>query len=113
MNCLKKGVIFLGPRLGVGSSPVLMGASVVDDAPYEIEPIEAPFSMPQFSRPVFPDRRFDIRDFSAIEDGEVLNTVAIRKTVEAYAEAEGGKRGIESGRDRLRNGVSRDSVTIR
>ena len=46
----------------------LLVASLLDAAqvgpqamPYEIEPVEAPFEMPVFSRPEFPDRTVMVR----------------------------------------------------
>ncbi len=72
--------------------------SITDSAPDQIEPINAPFSMPQFKRPVFPDRVFDIREFGAVEGVEVLNTVSIQKAVEACSEAGGGKVLIPAGK---------------
>jgi polygalacturonase len=72
--------------------------SVTENAPHEIAPIEAPFPMPQFKRPQFPDRVFDIRDFGAVEGGKVKNTDAIKKAIAAANEAGGGKALIPSGK---------------
>ena len=72
-------------------------ASVVDLLPETIAPIKAPFEMPQFKRPSFPDRTFNIKDFGAIEGGKVKVTDAIRKTIEAAAKAGGGKVVIPEG----------------
>ena len=66
-------------------------ASVVDRAPASIAPIKAPFAMPQFRRPVFPDRSFDIRDYGAVEGGQVKNTRALRKAIKAVNKAGGGR----------------------
>ncbi len=55
-----------------------------------IEPINAPFVMPQLVRPSIPDREFDIRDFGAVEGGSVKNTQAIRQAISAAAKAGGG-----------------------
>jgi lysophospholipase L1-like esterase len=65
-------------------------SQAVPAAPAEIEPISAPFDMPQFERPVFPDRQFNITDFGAKEGGEVKNTDAIKAAIEACSEAGGG-----------------------
>ncbi|GMV90428.1 MAG: polygalacturonase [Candidatus Hydrogenedentota bacterium] len=62
----------------------------VEAAAHAIEPIVAPFDMPQLQRPVFPDRVFDIAVFGAVGDGETKNTGAIRAAIEACADAGGG-----------------------
>ena len=66
--------------------------------PQEIAPFGAPFSMPQLSRPVFPDWSFDIRDFGAVEGGRVKNTDAIRKAFEAANKVGGGTIIIPAGK---------------
>lgn len=53
--------------------------------------IEAPFPMLQLLRPVFPDKDFDIRSFGAVEGGQVKNTTAIWKAIEAAAKSGGGR----------------------
>ena len=58
--------------------------------PQDIAPVNAPFSMPQPSRPVFPDWSFDIRDFGAVEGGRVKNTSAIREAIQAAVKVGGG-----------------------
>ncbi|MCC6124089.1 MAG: glycoside hydrolase family 28 protein [Pirellulales bacterium] len=67
-------------------------------APAEIEKIEAPFEMPQLSRPSFPDRSFDIREFGAKGDGKTKNTEAIKKAIAACSAAGGGKVLIPAGK---------------
>jgi polygalacturonase len=57
----------------------------------EIEPITAPFDMPQLQRPVFPDRTFHIMDFGAIGDGETLNITAFADAINACSNSGGGK----------------------
>ncbi len=61
-----------------------------ENAPEEIAPIEAPFAMPQFSRPKFPDRTFCVTDFGARGDGATLNTEFIQAAVNACSDAGGG-----------------------
>jgi len=63
-----------------------------------LEPINAPFAMPQLVRPQFPDREYDIRDFGAVEGGEVKNTQAILQAITAAAKAGGGHVVIPRGR---------------
>lgn len=65
--------------------------SIVDQMPREIEPINAPFEMPQFERPTFPDSDFSIADFGAIEGGKTLNTEAIKQAIGAANQAGGGR----------------------
>lgn len=61
-----------------------------ENAPETIEPIQAPFEMPSFTRPQFPDRVFDIRDYGAKPDGETRNTDAINAAIAACSQAGGG-----------------------
>jgi len=72
-------------------------ASVADLLPENIAPIDAPFEMPRFKRPTFPDRMFNIKDFGAVEGGKIKVTEAIRKAIEAAAKAGGGKVVIPEG----------------
>ena len=55
-----------------------------------IQPIHAPFEMPQLTRPSIPDREFDIRDFGAQSGGVFDNTQSIRAAIEAVRLAGGG-----------------------
>ena len=71
----------------VCSASVIDTSSVISKAPVKIEPINAPFSMSQLERPVFPDKTFNIKDFGTVEGGSVKNTEAIKKTIEASAKA--------------------------
>lgn len=54
-----------------------------------IQPISAPFPMPQLERPRIPERAFDVRDFGAIEGGKDKITAAIAGAM-AKATSEGG-----------------------
>jgi polygalacturonase len=72
--------------------------SVLDKAPARIEPIKAPFNMPQLKRPVFPDKTYNIKDFGAMEGGMFKNTEAIRKTIEAASKNGGGKIIVPAGK---------------
>ncbi len=65
--------------------------SVVDQAPAAIAPIETPFGILSISRPAFPNRDFDIREYGAVEGGTVKNTESIRKAIEAAAATGGGR----------------------
>jgi len=74
------------------ASVVSDGRAQLANIPYEIAPLNAPFPMPELTRPVFPDRTFDIRDYGAVpagEDGEPA-TAAIQRTIEAASAAGGG-----------------------
>lgn len=67
-------------------------------APAEIEPIEAPFAMPQLRRPAFPDRTFDIVAYGATEGGKVKCTTAFAKAINACHKAGGGKVVVPAGK---------------
>ncbi len=56
--------------------------------PYEIEPIKAPFDMPQLQRPVFPNRTISITKTGAKQ--QKLSTVAIQKAIDQLAKKGGG-----------------------
>lgn len=73
-------------------------SSIVSIAPSEISPIVAPFEMPQLNRPVFPEKKYDIRDFGAREGGSEKNTAAIRKAIETAAGAGGGTVVVPAGK---------------
>jgi hypothetical protein len=55
-----------------------------------IAPIGAPFDMPQLTRPIIPERKFDIRDFGAKEGGVFKNTKSIQAAITKAAETGGG-----------------------
>jgi len=55
-----------------------------------------PFEMPV--APVFPDRVFDIRNYGAVEGGEVRNTAAIERAITACNAAGGGRVRIPDGK---------------
>jgi polygalacturonase len=63
-----------------------------------IEPIKAPFAMPQLERPVFPSRVVDIREQGAVEGGVVKNTDALAKAIKVCADAGGGRVLVPAGR---------------
>ncbi len=50
----------------------------------------APFQMPDIQEPEFPDRTFNITDYGAVGDGQMLNTQAMQHTIETCAKAGGG-----------------------
>jgi len=51
---------------------------------------DLPFELPDIPEPIFPERKYDIRDFGAVPDGITLNTEAFRQTVEeCYAQGGG------------------------
>ena len=75
-----------------------LDTSANDDISQNIEPIHAPFDMPDLQRPTFPDRSFDIRDFGAVADGKTKNTEAIRKAIQACSDAGGGRVLIPAGK---------------
>jgi len=56
-----------------------------------------PFDMPPLEAPAFPDRFFDVRDFSATADGLTANTKAFVRAIEACHGAGGGVVRIPAG----------------
>ncbi len=62
----------------------------------KILPVDAPFFMPQPSRPVIPGRRFDIQDFGAIPGRK--NTAAIQHAIDSAAHTGGGSVVIPPGK---------------
>lgn len=70
--------------------------------PYEEVAIQtvanAPFPVPDFARPSFPRRRFNVADFGAIGDGTTKNTDAFARTVAAAKRAGGGQIIVPPGR---------------
>ena len=73
------------------------------------------FQMPTIIKPVFPDRKMDIRDFKAVADGITMNTDAINNAITACSEAGGGTVLIPAGfwktaTIHLKNGVRLDTA---
>ncbi len=64
--------------------------------PAEIEPVNAPFDMPQLSRPVIPDRSLSIAKAGAKQG--VLSTKAIQKAIDKLARQGGGTVIVPEGR---------------
>jgi len=64
----------------------------------EIEPIRAPFDMPQLARPTFPDRVFNVVQYGAVGDGKTNSTAAFRKAIDACSAAGGGTVLVPPGR---------------
>lgn len=98
MNCcLILAMLFLTVAVWVQTSSGEQKARTVGlDEP--IEPINAPFPMPNLQRPVFPDRVVDIREHGAVADGKTKNTEAFAKAIEACAVAGGGRVLVPAGR---------------
>jgi hypothetical protein len=55
----------------------------------KIEPLNAPFEMPQLQRPVFPDTIFRIADFGANPAAHFNNASAINKAIVPEAGVQG------------------------
>ena len=63
-----------------------------------IAPINAPFSMSDLKRPVFPGRVVDIREHGAVADGKTRNTQAFARAIEFCSRAGGGRVLVPAGR---------------
>jgi polygalacturonase len=74
----------------VAAAPVAVGAPLAPAVLPPIQPLAAPFAMPDLQRPRFPDATFDIRSFGGVSDGATKNTEAFRKAIAAAAQAGGG-----------------------
>lgn len=86
-----------------------------------IAPLNAPFPMPELKRPTFPDRVVDIRDFGAVPGGEVKNTEAFARAIEAASEAGGGRVLVPAGtwltgpihlRSKIELHLAKDAVVV-
>ncbi len=64
----------------------------------EIEPIRAPFPMPELKRPEIPGTIFDIREYGAVNDGKTYNTKAFAAAIKDCVEAGGGRVLVPSGK---------------
>lgn len=53
--------------------------------------MKVPFKMPKITRPSFPDRTIDIRDYGAVGDGVTVNTKAFADAIAACVKAGGGR----------------------
>jgi polygalacturonase len=63
-----------------------------------IAPVQAPFPFPRLDRPTIPGRWFDIREYGALEGGEVKVTASIKKAFEAASRTGGGHILIPAGK---------------
>jgi hypothetical protein len=79
-------------------TPTASVSKKIDTLAEPIQPISAPFKMPQLQRPVFPERVFDIRDYGAVADGTTKDTQAFAKAIEACAAAGGGRVLVPAGK---------------
>jgi len=67
-----------------------------ENLPDEIAPVEAPFDMPEFKKPVFPDLTINISDKGAKENQKV--TKIIQSAIDEASEKGGGKVIIPEGK---------------
>lgn len=98
---VKRIIMTLLPFYGLLLSIAHFHASAEMDYPEGppiIEPVHAPFPMPSFSRPEFPNQIFDITDYGAAGDGVTLNTRSIASAIEACANEGGGTVLIPAGK---------------
>lgn len=90
-SSLLASVALLTSALGAsGSAP--------DWSSEPIEPIHAPFLMPELARPTFPDHAINIRDCGAVEGGTTKNTEAFAKAIETCAKQSGGEVLVPAGK---------------
>jgi len=80
-----------------------------DHMPYDIAPIDAPFEMPEFKRPVFPDLTVSIKSKGAKQN--TLSTKQIQAAIDEVTKAGGGtvlipKGDWKSGRINLKSNVN-------
>ena len=89
-----------GSVLKVSSDMIdqLTRLETASDSLEPIEPINAPFEMPQLKRPEFADNLFNIRDYSAVSDGKTDNTKAFSNAIAACADAGGGRVLVPAGK---------------
>lgn len=69
-------------------------AEYIENVPYEIAPVDAPFDMPALKRPIIPDRTFNILEFGAKmmrQDKAEKCTEAIHRAIDAAYDAGGGR----------------------
>ncbi len=90
-SCLS--LVFFAFALGFAQAP----DTLPPNAPEQILQVSAPFEVPEFKRPVFANKNFDIRDFGAIAGGVVKNSESIRKAIAAAVKAGGGKVVVPAG----------------
>jgi polygalacturonase len=89
------GVLLLGMARGAisadwqASIPTLADVGAAN-LPDEIAPVKAPFDMPAFKKPTFPNRTIDIRDEGAVEGGAVKATDAIHAAIQKVHDSGGG-----------------------
>lgn len=63
-----------------------------------IQPIKAPFPMPQLERPRFPNRVVNVSEHGAVPDGTTKNTEAFARAIAACAAAGGGRVLVPAGK---------------
>ena len=66
----------------------MIGIGGFAQMPAEIEPIKAPFAMPELKRPTFPERSISIVKTGAKQTK--VNTAAIQKAIDKMAKKGGG-----------------------
>ena len=75
-----------------------VNGDVLSKKPQDIEPITAPFDMLQIKRPTFQNKTFNIKDYGAVDGGQVKNTSAIKNAINACNKAGGGSVVIPAGK---------------
>ncbi|TWT91024.1 Polygalacturonase [Pseudobythopirellula maris] len=90
--------LILAVAAATAEPPMPTAESVGPEAmPHEVAPVEAPFDLPAFARPTFPDRTISIADRGAVEGGEKLATVAIQSSIDEASAAGGGVVAVPAG----------------
>lgn len=90
------GVLFACSNQPIGSKEPSAPPRPSSTAVEAIEPIRAPFPMPNLQRPTFPDRSVDVRAFGA-QPSSSDNTSAFKRAIESLVKSGGGTVEVPAG----------------